>query len=64
MKKIILFLFAAATLSIATSCKCHKCTHANLADTKICKEDYNSTQDYNDAVEAAKNWGYKCTPSN
>ncbi len=64
MKKTLLYAFAFAAISTFASCKCQTCKHNVLADDKICKDDFNSNDDFNDAVTAAENFGYKCSPSN
>lgn len=65
MKKTSLLLaFAFVALATISSCKCEKCKHASLADTKICKDDFDNNADFQDAVKQAEDWGYKCSPSN
>ncbi len=64
MKKTILYAFAFALVAMMASCKCHTCERDNFPDSKLCKDDFNTTNDYNDAVELAESLGYKCKPSN
>ena len=64
MKKAILYTFLLGVLATVSSCKCQKCKHDVLSDSKICKEDFNSNEEFQDAVEAAEDFGYKCSPSN
>ena len=67
MKKIILSAFAFAAICIISSCKCHTCTCSALGANysgKICRNSYNSTADYNKAVQDAENAGCTCKLSN
>ena len=64
MKKIMLSVFAFVVIATVSSCKCSTCIKDNAPDVKICKDDYNTTNDYNDAVRFAKDFGYKCHGSN
>ena len=64
MKKTILFLFAAAVLTTVTSCKCKTCIKDAAPDVKLCKDDYTTVNDFNDAVAFTEGFGYKCKGSN
>jgi hypothetical protein len=58
MKKL-LYVFVAVLAFGLTSCdKCVDCTGCALgADGEICEEDYNSKDDYDDAVALAESAG-------
>ena len=66
MKKTIVYAFAFAVISLVASCKCHTCTCNNIGgySGKICRDSYNNTTDYNNAVKAAENAGCSCKLSN
>lgn len=60
MKKTIIYLMMAAGFATLTSCKCQLCSKDNLPDQRFCKDDFNSNNDYNDAIDFWENLGYKC----
>ncbi|HLP20213.1 MAG TPA: hypothetical protein VK174_07930 [Chitinophagales bacterium] len=64
MKKIIFYTLTFIVLSVASSCKCEKCKHAYLSDTKVCRDNFDNNEDYRNAIEINENIGYTCTPSN
>lgn len=64
MKKTILYVFVVGALVSMASCKCETCKHPMLGTTKLCKEDFNTTEQFNNAVSGMETAGYECKPSN
>jgi hypothetical protein len=64
MKKTIIYAFMLGALVFVSSCKCQTCKHPTLGTSKLCKDDFNSTTDFNNAVDLAEAGGYDCKASN
>jgi len=64
MKKTLLYAFAFAAISTFASCKCQTCVKDNAPDQHFCKDDFNTTNDYNDMVRFWENLNYKCHGTN
>lgn len=61
MKKIFYFISIMVLSSSFYACeRCAKCTHAILNDSEICRENFDSEQDYQDAISAVEVIGYNC----
>ncbi len=57
----ILFLFGIPVSALFLSCKpCVTCKHTTLPDVELCRENYESVDQYNNAIQAYQNWGYDC----
>lgn len=62
MKQIttVIALIAISATFSACSKKCVKCTHAYFADSNLCRDDFDTQEDYDSAIEVAENVGYDC----
>lgn len=61
MNKDFLFI-GISVLGLFFSCKpCVTCTHSSLPDTEICRENYDTDEQYRTAIDVAENFGgYNC----
>jgi len=60
MKKILYLLIIVASTALSSCAPCVKCTHASLPDSELCREDFDSYEEYNNAVDALEDFGYNC----
>jgi len=61
MNKLLLFVGLSVS-ALLFSCKpCVKCTHSSLPDTEICRENYDTQEQYEAAINVAEAFGgYDC----
>jgi len=47
---------------VLASCECKKCTKENENSVDVCRNNYDSQSDYEDAVTGYQLMGYGCNP--
>ena len=58
MKK---FLFLLGIAFIFASCnKCQDCSYEGLQTEEVCQDDFDSKDDYNDAIDILESAGWEC----
>ena len=61
MKKYAHIILVAVVLTgFLTACQCKTCTKSGENDVKVCRDNYQTEEDYNDALGVYQLSGYSC----
>jgi len=61
--QISLIALALGGLSLASCSKCQTCTDNDSPEVRICRDDYDSDDEYNNAIDVTEALGYDCSGS-
>lgn len=57
-----IIILAIGLMSFLTACQCKTCTKSGENDVRVCRDNYETEEDYNDALGIYQLNGYSCNP--